>query len=77
MLGQRVLDMALALVVGGVMFTVLRPASAHDSNPARCFNQFGTEIACDLPAWPIGLSIAVVLTLSLWIMRGRRPEDNV
>lgn len=66
MVAPRVRDAAVAFIGGFTVVVYQLPMSGQDSNPPKCWNAFGNEVACQGPKWASALTVAAVLLVIMW-----------
>lgn len=75
MRGPRIRDVLVALVGGVVVHLWRWPATGQDSQPPRCWNPFGVEVACGQDPLPLAVAVATALLAVMWattVARDRR-----
>ena len=72
---MTVAKIAVALLVGIVVFVLLYPASIADTIPLQCSSMVGLGAPCDGGlAIPAGAAAAVIVGLLLWLRDRRRRQ---
>ena len=66
MRGPRIRDLLVALVGGVVVHLWRWPATGQDSQPPRCWNPFGVEVACGQDSLPLAVAVATALLAVMW-----------